>query len=64
MDVNDRGHDLPDGVPNELEVRIGWAKINDKMELEEEVLNGQFVVPYPYVNADKISRPHHRKELL
>ena len=38
---NDRGYGLPDGVPKELEMRIGWAEINDKTELEEGVFNGQ-----------------------
>ena len=46
-------------------MRIGWARINDKMEFEEEVLNGQLMGPYPYVKADEIfSRSHLRKELL
>ena len=46
-------------------MRIGWDKISDKMELEEEVLNGQFVVPYPYVKAGEVAAlPHLRKELL
>ena len=46
-------------------MRIGWDKISDKMELEEEVLNWQFVVPYLYVNdVDVVVRPHLRKELL
>ena len=31
----------------ELEMSIGSAKINDKAEFDEKVLNGQFVVPYP-----------------
>ena len=62
---NDRGYGLPEGVSKELEMRIGWDKISDKMELEEEVVNGQFVVPYPYVKeVDVLVRPHLRKELL
>ena len=40
----------------------GWAKINDKAEVEEEVFNGVFVVLYPYVKAvDETARPHLRK---
>ena len=35
-----RGYELPEGTAEELEMRIGWAKINDKAEVEEEVLNG------------------------
>ena len=62
---NDCGHELPDGTANDLEMRIGWAKIDDKAEVEEEVLNGQFVVPYPYVKTEEVvARPHLRKELL
>ena len=39
--------------------------INDKAEVEEDVLNGQFVVPYTYVKTGEIvARPHLRKELL
>ena len=46
-------------------MRIGWANINDKVEVEEEVLNGTFVVPYPYVKAEVVAaRPHLRKETL
>ena len=46
-------------------MRIGWAKINDKAEVEDEVLNGQFVVPYPYMNTgDVVARSHLNKELL
>ena len=37
---NDRGYELQDGTAKELEMRIGWAKINDKAEVYEEVLNG------------------------
>ena len=59
----DRGYDLPEVTAEELEMRIGWAKINDKAEVEEEVLNGVFVVPYPYVKAVEVAaRPHLRKE--
>ena len=44
---------------------VCWAKINDNMEVDEEVLNWRFAVPYPYVNAGKVvARPHLRKELL
>ena len=43
---NDLGYELADVSAKELEMRIGWAKINDKAEVEEEVLNGLFVVPY------------------
>ena len=44
---------------------IWWAKINNKAEVEEEVLNGMFVVPYPYVKAvEVVARPHLRKETL
>ena len=42
----DRGYDLPEGTPKELEMRIGWAKIGDGEAVEEEVLNGIFEVPY------------------
>ena len=62
---NDRGYDLRERTAKELEMRIGWTKINNKVEVEEEVLNGQFVVPYPYVKeVDVVVRPHLRKELL
>ena len=33
-------YDLPAGVPKELEMRIGWANVTEKMELEDEILNG------------------------
>ena len=49
MSGNDRGYELTDGTANELEIRIGYYKINDKAEAEEEVLNGSFVVPCQYV---------------
>ena len=46
-------------------MRIEWVKINEKAEVEEEVLNGLFVVPYPYVKAEEVAaRPHLRKETL
>ena len=40
-------------------MRIGWAKINDKAEVEEKVLNGAFVVPYPYVKAEEVAARLH-----
>ena len=59
---SDRGYDFPDGTPKELEMRIGWAKINSGEVLEEEVLNWMFVVPYPYMKAEEVvARPHPRK---
>ena len=46
-------------------MRIGWAKINDKAEVEEEVLNGMFVVPHPFVKAEEVAaRTHLREETL
>ena len=30
---NDRGYELPDGTAEELEMRIGCAKINNKAEV-------------------------------
>ena len=61
----DRGYALPEWTYEELEMRIGWAKINDKAEVEEEGLNGVFVVQYPYVKAVEVAaRPHLRKETL
>ena len=65
LSENYRGYELQDGVPKELEMMIGWAKSNDKTELEEEVLNEQFLGPYNYVKAGEVVvRPHLRKELL
>ena len=56
---------MPEGTAEELEMRIGWAKINDKAKVDEEVLNGVFVVPYPYVKAAEVAaQPHLRKETL
>ena len=61
----DRGYDLPEGTPNELEMRIGRAKIGTGEAIEEEVLNGTFTVPYPYVKAEEVAaRPQLRKETL
>ena len=63
--VEDRGYELPQVTAEELETRIGWAKINDKAEVEEEVLSVEFVVPYPYVKAEEVAaRPHLRRETL
>ena len=46
-------------------MRIGWAKIGSGEEVEEEVLNGMFMVPYPYVKAEEVAaRPQLRKETL
>ena len=65
LSVNDLGYELPDGTAKELEMRIGWAKINEKAEIDEEVLNGLFAVLYPYVmTGEVVARPHLRKELL
>ena len=55
---SDRGYDLPEGTPKELEMRIGWAKIGSGEVVEEEVLNGTFTVPYPYVNAVEVTARH------
>ena len=55
---SDRVYDLPDGTPKELEMRIGWARIGSGEAVEEEVLNGIFMVPYPYVKAEEVvARP-------
>ena len=55
---SDRGYDLPDGAPKELEMRIGWTRFGSREAVEEEVLNGIFTVPYPYVNAEEVvARP-------
>ena len=48
---SDRGYDLPDGKPKELEMMIGWAKIGSGEVVEEEVLNVIFTVSYPYVKV-------------
>ena len=62
---SDRGYGLPDGTPKELEMRIRWPKIGTGEVVEEEVLNGIFTVPYPYVKAKKVmARPLLRKEML
>ena len=62
---SDRGYDLPEGTPRELEMQIGWAKIGGGEVVEEEVLNGTFMVPYPYVKAEEVAaRPQLRKETL
>ena len=42
---NDRGYELPDVTAKALKM-TGLAKINEKTEVEEDVLNGLFVVPY------------------
>ena len=61
----DRGYDLPERTPKELEMRIGWTKIGNGEVVEEEVLNGTFEVPYPYVEAEEVAdRPQLRKETL
>ena len=60
-----RGYDLPEGTPKELEMMIGWARIGNGQVVEEEVLNGVFEVPYPYVKAEEVEvRPLLRKETL
>ena len=57
-----RGNELPEGTPKELEMRIGWAKIGSGEVVEEEALNGIFTVPYPYVKAEEmVARPQLRK---
>ena len=62
---SDRGYGLPDGTSKELEMRIRWAKIGTGEVVEEEVLNGIFTVPYPYVKAKEVmARPLLRKEML
>ena len=62
---SDRGYDLPEGTPKELEMRIGWAKIGSGEVVEEEVLSGTFTVPYPYVRAIKVAvQPQLRKEKI
>ena len=62
---SDLGYDLLDGTPKELEMRIGWARIGNGEAVENEVLNGMFTVPYPYVKAGEVvSRPQLRKETL
>ena len=44
---------------------IGWAKIWNGEAIEEEVLNGTFTVPYPYVKAVEVAaRPQLRKETM
>ena len=61
----DRGYELPEGTPKALEMRIAWAKIGDGEVITEEVLNGVFEVPYPYVKAEEVAvRPQLRKETL
>ena len=61
----DRGYDLPEGTPKELEMRIGWAKVGDGEAIEEEMLNGTFTVLYRYVKAEEVAaRPQLRKETL
>ena len=62
---SDRGYDLPEGTPKEFEMRIGWAKIGSGEAVEEEVLNGIFTVPYPYVRAEEVAaRPQLKRETL
>ena len=62
---SDRGDDLPEGTPNELEMRIGWAKIGSGEVVEKEVFNGIFTVPYPYVRAEEVAaRPQLKRETL
>ena len=61
----DRGYDLPEGTTKELKMRIGWAKIGSGEVVEEEVLNGNFTVPYPYVKAVEVAaRPQLRRETI
>ena len=58
----DRGYDLQEGVPKELDMRIEWANIGSGEVVEEEVLSGIFTVPYPYVKAKEVAvRPQLRK---
>ena len=60
---SDRGYIIPDGTPKELEMRNGWTRIGRGEAVEEEVLNGIFTVPYPYVKAEEVvARPQLRKE--
>ena len=47
----DRGYDLPEWTPKELEMKIVWAKIGSGDVVEEEVLSWTFAVPFPYVKA-------------
>ena len=62
MGGSDRGYDLPDGTPAELEMRIGWTRIGSREAVEEEVLNVIFTVPYPYVKAEEVvARPQLKK---
>ena len=59
---SDRGYDLPEGIPKELEMSIGCAKIGSGEVVEEEVLNGIFTVPYPYVMAEEVAaRPQLKR---
>ena len=51
----DGGYDLPEGTPKELEMKIGWAKVGNGEAIEEELLNGTFVVPYPYVKGEEVA---------
>ena len=56
---------MPEGTPKEFKMRIGWAKIGSGEAVEEDVLNGIFTVPYPYVRAEEVAaRPQLRKETL
>ena len=62
---SDRGYDLPEGTPNELEMRINWANIGNGEVVEEVALNVIFTVPYPYVMADEVeARPQLKNETL
>ena len=46
-------------------MRIGWTKIGSGEVVEDEVLNGTFTVPYPYVKAVEVAaRPQLRKETM
>ena len=46
-------------------MKIGWAKVGNGDAIEEELLNGTFTVPYPYVKAEEVAaRPQLRKETL
>ena len=48
-----------------MATRIGWAMIGSGEVVEEELLNGIFTVPYPYVRAEEVAvRPQLKKEML
>ena len=65
LEDSNGGYDLPDGTPEELDMRIGCTRIGRGDAVEEEVLNGMFTVTYPYVKAEEVvARPQLRKETL